>query len=40
MIIAVDIETRGLNAKMFLCASLVKENGKKIMFYDKKELWN
>lgn len=35
----VDIETKGLNAREFLCASLIKESGKKKIFYDKDELW-
>lgn len=40
MILAVDIETQGLNATKFLCGATMKETGKKELFYDKNELWN
>ena len=39
MIIAVDIETRGLDARKFLMACLIKDSGKKKFFYDKSDLW-
>lgn len=40
MIIAVDIETQGLDATKFLMGAIYKENGTHKVFYDKKELWN
>jgi len=39
MIAVVDIETRGLDAREFVTACLIKENGKKKHFYSKEELW-
>ena len=39
MLAVVDIETRGLDARKFLTACLMKENGKKKHFYSKEELW-
>lgn len=40
MIIAIDIETAGLDARKFIMASIVREDGCKKIFYDKKELWD
>lgn len=40
MFIAVDVETQGLDARKFLMGSLVKESGRKEVFYNKKDLWN
>lgn len=39
MLAVVDIETRGLDARNFVTACLIKENGKKKHFYSKEELW-
>ena len=41
MIIAVDVETRGLDCTQFIYSALVKENCKSTQFFSKKEdLWN
>ena len=40
MIIAIDIETAGLDARKFVVACLMKENGKTKVFYKKEDLWN
>lgn len=39
MIAVVDIETKGLDARKFVTACLIKENGKKKHFYKKEDLW-
>ena len=40
MLAVVDIETAGLDARKFVTACLMKENGKKKHFYKKEDLWN
>ena len=41
MIIAIDIETRGLDATKYITGGLLKENNKKCEIYrNKKDLWN
>lgn len=39
MIIAIDTETQGLDARKFLIGSLVKENGSSKFFYKPEEMW-
>lgn len=39
MLAVVDIETKGLDARKFVTACLIKENGKKKHFYSKEDLW-
>jgi len=39
MLAVEDIETRGLDAREFITACLIKENGTKRHFYSKDELW-
>lgn len=41
MIIAVDVETQGLDCTKFVCGCLMKENSEKHeMYYTKESLWN
>ena len=40
MIAVVDIETKGLDARKFVTACIMKENGTKKHFYKKEDLWN
>ena len=40
MIIAVDIETKGLDARNFILGCLIDEDGNKRVFYNKKDLWS
>lgn len=39
-LLAVDIETEGLDCQKFILGSVVDENFKNKVFYKKKELWN
>ena len=40
MIIAVDCETQGLDARKFLQGCVIKENRQNKIFYEKEKMWN